>query len=99
MIAFPLLAEETLGGNGLPTKHNLNQTISQGKCRAKTQLNSFIEPTGSAALFGWKLQLHELGKHSVLKIKQTGSPLVCQGVEPLRFQNAIAKMVIYALIQ
>lgn len=60
MIVFLLLAEETLGENEFPTKHNLNQTISQGKCRAKSQLNSSIEADWLAALFGYKLQPQKL---------------------------------------
>lgn len=93
MIIFPLLAEETPGGNIFPTKHNLNQTISQGKCRA----TALLKQTGFAALFGSKLQLQELGKHSVLKTEHIDSQFLWRGAEPSHFHNTIAKRVVHSV--
>lgn len=85
MIVFPLPAEETLGGNEFPTKHNLNQTISQGKCRTKFQLNSSIGADWLCCTVWYKLHLQELGKYSVSNIGETDNPLLWGDWNPHTF--------------
>lgn len=95
MIVFLLLAVETLGENEFPTKHNLNQTISQGKCRAKSQLNSSIE----ADWLGCPVWLQATApKIPMSEGEQIDSPLLCRGAEPTHFHNATAKIVIHSFI-
>lgn len=83
---------------------NFPQSISwtkpSVKVNAEQNLNSIapLKQTDSAALFGYKIQLQELGKHFMSKGEQINSPLLYRGAEPSHFYNAIAKTVTHSVI-
>lgn len=69
------------------------------KVNAEQNLNSIalLKQTCSAALFGYKLKLQELGEPFMSEGEQIDSPLLCRGAEPSHFHNATAKTAIHSL--